>query len=123
MINFYRYEFVRYASLDIDGDYISNRYLTNVKVELRILNMWKETPKGYWIGYGYQNDKSLKSVGKWVSKTSKKRYAYPTKKEALINFIKRTERRKEILDYRSDDCRDALSIAEILLNKELENTI
>lgn len=52
-------------------------YLYTYKVE-------RETPKGYWIKvYGGK---------KWVSNDSVKRYAYPTKEEAMTNFKKRTNR-------------------------------
>ena len=44
----------------------------------------KETDKGKWIN-SYGTDK-------WVSNTSKKRYAYPTKEEALVGFVKRKEK-------------------------------
>lgn len=47
----------------------------------------KETEKGYWVDNG----------GKWVSKTSKKRYAHPTKKEALDAFAHRKRRQVDIL--------------------------
>lgn len=45
-----------------------------------------ETPQGYWI-----DQVSGRSFRTWVSKTARKRYAYPTPEEAMVNFIKRTE--------------------------------
>ncbi len=45
----------------------------------------KETPCGYWLYLGWSmNDR-------WVSKKSRRRYAYPTKKEALESYIIRKE--------------------------------
>lgn len=101
--SFYRYEAVQYASLGVDGEYESPE-IPNPKVELRTYNLFKETTKGYWIGYGNLCEGKLRSQGKWVSKTSVKRFAYPTKKEALENFIKRTEKRVKILKYQLWSC-------------------
>lgn len=88
---FYRYEAREYAVLGMDGDYESSPF-PNPKLELREFVLKKETPKGYWIGSEHWN------LGqRWIPKVSKKRYAYPTKEEAMINFIKRTEKRVGIL--------------------------
>jgi hypothetical protein len=74
----------------------------------------KETPKGYWIrplrgGY-------LGFWKKWIPKVSRKRYAYPTEKEALESCIARKQHRVRYLK------RD-LHNAEVVLKqamKELE---
>ena len=108
---FYRYEAVQYASMGTDGEYVSPK-IPNPKVELRTYNLLKETAKGYWIGYGSLGHEKLKSQGKWVSKTATKRFAYPTKKEALYNFIKRNERRIKILKYQELSCIMAVGIAK-----------
>jgi hypothetical protein len=118
-MKFYRYEAVEYASTDMNGEYVSPLY-PNPKLEVRDYDLIKETPKGYWIGimndYGHQ----IGSWQKWVSKTSRKKYAYPTKKEALNNYIIRTERRIKILDWQVRACNSALNTArfEILRLKE-----
>ena len=52
-------------------------------------SLYSETPKGYWISYW--PDKKTK--WKWISKTSRKRFAYPTKAEALESFRQRQVRR------------------------------
>ena len=70
----------------------------------------KETNKGYWIGsvnFNKQNENNdyLKEFDntydvdfkKWIPKESVKRFAYPSKKEALFNFKKRTEKSIKIL--------------------------
>lgn len=100
---------------DIDGDYESPKF-PNPKVQLRTYNLFKETPKGYWIGYGSLNEGKLRSQGHWISKTSKKRFAYPTKKEALENFIKRNERQIKILEFNIWFCKAAISIAKAKIN-------
>jgi hypothetical protein len=113
---FYRYEAVQYASsCDHDGICYESPY---IKLELRQLNLFKETPKGYWIGYGsLLNKNNLKSIGHWVSKTSKKRFAYPSKEEALENFIKRTEHRMEILSHQINVCKTSIDLAKQKINK------
>lgn len=108
---FYRYETVQYASLGMDGDFEIPK-IPNPKVELRTYNLLKETPKGYWIGYESLEIGSLRSKGIWVSKTSRKRFAYPTKKEALDNFIKRNEKRIEILKRQIFSCQIAVMSAK-----------
>jgi hypothetical protein len=113
MTYFYRYEAVEYAILDHDGEFASPKF-PNPKLEISVFSLFKETEKGYWIGY--EELKNLKSTSKWVSKTSKKRYAYPSKKEALNNFIKRTERRISILQYQKESSSIALKIAVNLIN-------
>ena len=124
MMKFYRYEIIQYASLDTDGEYgnsLRNRFPIPSLI-CHSYNLFKETPKGYWIGSGYLNDGLLRDEGRWVSKTAKKRYAYPTKGEALINFIKRTEKRKNILEYQSLSCKLALELAKkekTLINEKM----
>ena len=49
---------------------------------------------------------------KWVSKTSRKRFAYPTKEEALENYIKRTEKRLKILEWQVEECKIGIMLAK-----------
>jgi len=104
-MEFYRYEYREYATLGIDGEF-SSPLFPNPKLELLTLVLCKETVRGYWIGY--TNSSTLK----WISKTSKKRYAYPSKEQALLNFRLRTERRIRILTHQLDCCKIALSLSE-----------
>lgn len=112
-MKFYRYEAVEYATTDIDGEYVNPIY-PNPKLEIREFNLFKETPKGYWIGHMNPFGHSISDWRKWVSKTSKKRFAYPTKEEALVNFIKRTEKRLKILDWQLQVCRISINLAKNL---------
>lgn len=110
-MKFYRYEAVQYAVHDHDGEFISPLF-PDPKVELREYVLIKETPKGYWIGIGGFSSFYWKQ---WVSKTAKKRYAYPTKEEALLNYIKRTERRIKILKNQLLTSELALNIAKKII--------
>jgi hypothetical protein len=110
-MKFYRYEAIVYAEHDYDGELVSPR-IRIPKIELRTYNLHKETPKGYWIGYGHYAPDMLRGNSTWVSKTAKKRYAYPSKQEALTNYIKRTEKRIGILKSQLQECEYGLMNAK-----------
>lgn len=70
-------------------------------IVLKTYEILKETPKGYWIRVRHY-------WKKWVSKDGRKRYAYPTKAEALNNFKLRKEKQKEILKSRLNEVEQLL---------------
>lgn len=79
-MTFYRIEAVREYHGDEDYSWHTDR-LVEITFDLE-----KETPAGYWI----TSSNPLVTGGKlrkWVSKTSNKRYAYPTKKQAMQALI------------------------------------
>jgi len=84
----------------------------NPCVELRTYDLISETPKGYWIGYLNLFGNRMGDWQKWTSKTSKKRFAYPTKEEAMTNFILRTEKRLKILDWQLRVCKISINLAK-----------
>jgi hypothetical protein len=88
--------------------------IPNISLIESEFSLLKETAKGYWI---ISMDTDFK---KWVPKNSKKRFAYPTKQEALVNFIKRTERRLEILESEIYSCDEALRLANKKINNEIK---
>lgn len=94
-IQFYRYEAIEYG--DMLNDDKSKMLIPSVKLVLQTYKLTKETPKGYWINYGFTYGEHLRIHSRWVSKTARKRFAYPTKQEALDNYIARTNRRISIL--------------------------
>jgi len=116
-MKFYRYEAVVYAVHDHDGELVSPR-IRIPEMVLHTYNLHKETPKGYWIGYGHP-DNGLQSHSRWVSKTAKKRYAYPTKGEALNNYIKRTEKRIKILKGQLEECEHGLMKAKAIVKPSM----
>jgi len=111
-MEFYRYDIRRYSTSA--DDYDNSHTITDLNLTVYLLH--KETPKGYWIGYGALN--TWHGESKWVSKTSKKRFAYPTKAEALNSFIKRTEKRVKILEDQVGICNIGLAKAKKLLVNE-----
>lgn len=112
-MKFYRYIITEYASVDRDGEFVSSSF-PNPKLEINEYNLYKETPKGYWIGYGLFNYGKLRSHARWIPKASKKRFAYPTKEEALKNFIARTNKRIRITSWQLDMCKIGVRLAEQL---------
>lgn len=60
----------------------------------------KDTPKGVWLR------RRFGSKNKWVSKTSKKRYAYPTKQEATESFLARKNRQIAILQSQLEHAKE-----------------
>lgn len=70
---FYRYELIHYAT--IDQEYYGRPIPKSPVLRYIELNLHKETPKGYWIGYGTLN--VLHSYSKWVSKNIKKTICIP----------------------------------------------
>lgn len=120
---FYRYELRTYSNMST-SEYSEEYYTTTCKLDERIYNLHKETPKGYWIGYGNLIEGMLRSNSIWVSKTAKKRHAYPTKEEALNNYIKRALRYKDMLESKLSDCKFGLYLADKLLKEnELKDNL
>ncbi len=115
-MKFYRYDWREYASIDYDDGYSYHNPLPDPKIELSTLALVKETKKGYWITY----DSFGSGWKKWIPKESKKRFAYPTKEEALNSFIKRTEKRLQINQHEVECCRVALLRAKDI-KYELDN--
>lgn len=108
-MNFYRYELVQYASMDSEGEFYV-RSIPHPSLRLNEYDLLKETEKGYWIGFGRFGGGHF-HWKKWIPKVSKKRYAYPTKEEAMTNFIKRTEKRIKILENQISFCKIELYLA------------
>ena len=99
-MNFYRYTLHSYGSLD-EFENVTSTYR---RLELATYPLIRETPKGYWIGNEYSK--------RWVSKTARKRFAYPTTEQALDSYILRTKRCISILKARTDEAEEGLYIAE-----------
>lgn len=91
--------------VDQHGEFVKSVF-PDVRLYFESLVLLRETKKGYWISAsGFEYGKI------WVSKTAKKRYAYPSKKEALTSFIKRKERQLLILNAQANICEIAKSKA------------
>lgn len=99
--------------------------LETVDVWCETYEVIKETPCGYWISdYKHHDpDKAIRNKytwTKWVSKDGKKRYAYPTREEALHSFIIRKHRQIGHAERHLDFAKQSLKQAEHL-KKEMQS--
>lgn len=77
----YRYDSRRYSvTLDSERELYG---VLDAKLVCEEYQVTVHTPEGYWIG-AFDTDKD-----RWIGKYAKKRYAYPTKAEALEAYILR----------------------------------
>lgn len=107
-MKFYRYDIHRVHHTNIYG----MDYTYKTTIQLTEYKLVKETPKGYWITQeGFYTGFSKNH---WVSKTGRKRHAYPTKEEAMVSFVIRTRRRRAILQNQLDMCREALKLVNTI---------
>lgn len=113
---FYRYDLKGYSNMST-SDYSEETYRTTYNLIEIVYSLHKETPKGYWIGSGHYIKSKIRSNSIWVSKTAKKRHAYPTKEEALDNYIKRALRYKDILENKLSNTIYGLNLADKLLKE------
>jgi len=105
----YRYEEVRYAPpVDASGEYSSGP--GTLEVRLNEYPVIKLTPKGVWLDVGFCG-----SHKRFVLKDARKRWACPTKDEALTSFIARKERQARILKHQLDTAYVAINIAKSML--------
>ena len=82
--------------------------LEPTKVRLREFRVIKTTPCGYWIVDEFNKKR-------WVSNSSRKRFAYPTIEESLNYFIKRKNFFIGCLNYRIRINREVVEMAKNML--------
>lgn len=98
----YRYEDRVYSSVSFDPGGGEHYHSTPVQIEHMEFEVVKETRCGYWINFGGR---------KWVSKTSRKRFAHVSRLDAMKSFIRRKERQVTIYSTKLDRAQQALSLA------------
>jgi hypothetical protein len=92
------------AITEIDQE-VRYRYVNDFgHLILRRFPVLRHTKAGTWI--------SADGAEKFVLNIGRKRYAYPTEKEALTNFIKRTERHVMLASGNLGRAREALDRAK-----------
>lgn len=101
-MNLYRYEDRVYSTVSFGVNGGEEYGVTPVQLSLMEFDVISETPCGYWIIWPMEKY--------WVSKTAKKRFAYPTKEEALRSFRKRKERQISIYSARLKRAKEALAL-------------
>lgn len=98
LVKWYRYEDT------LSGD----DWGTYVNVHLRQLEVVRETPKGVWVRL-YDSDMAPQ---RFVLRESRKRYACPTKEEAMESFLARKRKQMKILKAKLAHVEEAIQIAE-----------
>lgn len=96
----YRYEDRRYASLDEWDDVYSVR----VALEMSTFTVQKVTPKGVWLTNRWM-------APRFVLMEARKRFAHPTKEEALTSIKARKERQIGILSKQLENARRVIALA------------
>lgn len=109
----YRYYDQMYSGVSIDAGGGENFYSIGPKIELREFTITKETPCGFWIT---EECGFLSTKPRWISKTSRKKYACLSKEEGLKSFIRRKRRQCSILSTQLQRAEDALANATSMLN-------
>lgn len=109
----YRYHAFRESTGIFDSEW-SESCGYHIRLSCFEYRVIKHTPKGVWLQQPYRPDK------KFVLKDAKKRFVYPTKREALISYIARQKRRLLILRSQIKDSEMGLSVADRMLLEMLE---
>lgn len=104
MMYLYRYEDVRFAGMPI-GDGWEEYGSSRLEIVCHRIRVTEETKCGYWVDWP-----SIFHTRRWVSKTSKKRFAHPTEGEAWKSFQKRKERQIQIYTARLRQAKEALAL-------------
>ncbi len=92
--------------------YQDNFLQTSPRVDLLEYVLIKETLKGYWIKRDFEKYAFYGGKTRWVSKTARKRFAYPSKEEALENYLSRKKRQVFILSTKVKEAEFLLDVAE-----------
>lgn len=96
--------------IDVSGEWVAGR--SRVRIRCLELGVVRLTPKGAWV-----RDFSVDRGERFVRREGKKRYACPTREEALESFMARKQRQEGILRARADDAHMAHGLAKHELEK------
>jgi len=102
----------RYDAINVS----TNSDFPDIEIRLRTFKITKHTSKGVWIAPG---DMVYNSHTRWVSNSAKKRFAYPTKAEALESLHYRKYRQVEIVSWQLR-CAE-VALAQIATMRETTN--
>jgi len=86
-----------------------------IEVELREYEVLRRTPKGAWINASpFRSTTSVRGIAdeKFVLLSARKRFAHPTKDEAMTSFIARKRAQIRIYEARVKRAKEALLRAE-----------
>lgn len=109
---YYRYEDRMYAGCTLTEWGSEHYYTVGPELKLLTFRVIKHTPQGAWIEPWFGEMFTLRGEKRWVSNYARKRYALPTKQEALHSFCCRKQRQISIYEARADTAKRALRLAE-----------
>jgi hypothetical protein len=107
----YRYEATHYAApADEFGE---SRGFGSTSIVLHEYEVARTTPKGVWLRIGFYGDfAALDAHERFVLTSARKRFACPTKREAMDSFIARKKKEIRIYTARIERARGDLRAAE-----------
>lgn len=120
----YRYCETVYSHIiyDDEGCYLFGKNsIGNVKIELEKFKVVKLTPRGLWLSRMYINWKGEEETltdKKFILLDSRKKFAHPTKEEALESFIQRKASQVKIVKRQLDVAKRALDLGKELQREQ-----
>ncbi len=91
-----------------------------VRLQLAVFKVTSSTPCGYWITHA--ESMWYSDQHRWMNKTAFRRYAWSTKKQALISFISRKKKQISIVENQLSKARLALKEAIKVLDESENKT-
>lgn len=112
----YHYRIVEYfsAGVGLDWDCTCTYSLPRLHLILKQFPELKKTKCGVWINVGYAHSNSGK---RFILNNSRKKFAYPSMKEAWDAFKFRKKRQVQILKTKLNDATLALTASELSLEE------
>ncbi|HTS04767.1 MAG TPA: hypothetical protein VMP68_04225 [Candidatus Eisenbacteria bacterium] len=101
----YRYEAKRNGFWDNDNDHFE---FTGMRLVMFEYSVAKTTPKGVWLQESINHKR-------FVLRDARKRYACPTKKEALESFLARKQKHLRIERQRVQEIEESIALAQYKL--------
>lgn len=105
-VKMFRVVCVRYTSAGDD----TFSYFSECKIHYIEVPVTKTTPKGHWVDFH--------GTRKFILSTARKKWAYPTRHEAIESFIAKKKRQIGILDAQSREAKSLLDMALKMRERE-----
>ena len=118
----YWYRYVDWAMAAPLDEYDMPRGRGGVHIHCERYPVIKETPKGVWLQLsGFRNFRSMEPEKRWVSRSSRKQFACPTKEEAMTSFLARKRRQAGIYRARAAYAEHALAVGREMQKREVQS--
>lgn len=114
--SYYRYEMV--VCNESYYDDWGKKWFTHVRLHLSEHRVLKKTPQGVWVNYwGHHHDR------KFVLTKARKKWACPSKEEALESFIARKKRQADHLERELAEVNEALEVANKTMKEKVNGEL